>query len=131
MSMHRRTIPATGRRRSAVVTVMVLVVLLLLSGLVIEFVRRAVTDRRQMRQESEHQQSIQLAEAGIELLQQKAQADSNYHGETWEIPAGIIHQTNSAQVQITAGDGTGTVVARYPSNADLPFQVTRTVRLSL
>ena len=126
-----KTVPSESvPRRRAVVTVMVLVVLLLLSALVIEFVRRAVSDRRQMRQELAYQQTIQLADAGVAKLRQKIATDDAYSGETWELPAGDIHQKNTASVTISINDDTATVAALYPSNAEVPFKVTRTVRLS-
>lgn len=130
MKIRSRFRSLDSRRRSAVVTVMVLVVLLLLSGMVVAFVRRAIVDRRQMRNEFEHQQAIQLADAGVDVLRHSSQASSDYAGETWEILAGTIHQTNTGKVVISVKDQAATVTARYPANAENPFQVTRTVRLS-
>ena len=117
-----------GRR--AIVTVMVLLVLILLAALLAEFVRRGMTDNRQMRRELHQQQAQQLAVAGIDTLNSKLAADASYAGETWEIPAGIIHQTNTGQVVISIDDTTATVIARYPNNLDQPVQVTKTVRIT-
>lgn len=115
-------------KRTAIVTVMVLVVLLLLSSMIAAFVRRAVSDRRQMRAQFYQQQTQQLVEAGIQLALQKSK-DASYAGEEWEIPAGLIHQTNSGFVGISLKGEAATVVARYPVNSDNPHQITRTVRL--
>ena len=117
-------------RRKAVVTAMVLVVLIIMAGLMAEFVRRAASDRRQTRRDMQYQQTIKLAEAGIERFIQKRERSADYSGETWEIPSGVIHQTNSAQVTISVQDAAATVVARYPVNYDIPNQATRTIQLS-
>ena len=125
----RRHIGKYSRRR-AVVTVMVLVVLLLMSGLIAQFISRAVGDRRQLRQELRQQQTQQLALAAEARVLREHSKDPAYSGETWNIPAGVIDQTNTAKVVITVKDNTATVVAHYPVNSDLPIQVTRTIRLS-
>ena len=116
--------------RRAVITVLVLVVLLLMSLMVAQFIRRAVGDRRQMRNELMRQQTIQLAIAAENRTQRKLASDASFKGETWEIPAGVIHQTHSAQVVINVEDDSATIIARYPINSDLPIQVTKTIRLS-
>ncbi len=121
---------AQTERRRAVVTVMVLVVLLLMSAMIVEFVRRAVTDRRQMRQEHSYQQTLQLADAGVRKMRQKLSADPSYTGETWDVAAGTVHAPNTASVQISVDGSTATITARYPSNVKIPLKVTRTVRLS-
>ena len=117
-------------RRKAVVTAMVLVVLVVMAGLMAEFVRRAAGDRRQTRRDMQYHQTIRLAEAGIERLIQQQKKSADYRGETWDIPAGIIHQEDSAQVTISVQDNIATVIARYPAGHDLPNQVTRTFQLS-
>ncbi|MEZ6058775.1 MAG: hypothetical protein R3C19_00265 [Planctomycetaceae bacterium] len=119
--------PAAPRRRGAI-TAMVLVLLLLTSLLVAQYVRRAVADRRQMKQELQYVQTQQLAGAGVRRAT-AAMLRGDYNGETWTIPAGVIHQTNTATVLIRVDDSFATVVARYPSNEDLPVQVTRKVKV--
>ncbi|APZ91759.1 hypothetical protein [Fuerstiella marisgermanici] len=115
--------------RRAIVTVMVLVVLILMSGLVAEFVRRAVTDRRQMQRELEHRQTRLLAVAGLERAQRMVAADTEYTGETWQIADGVFNQTKSAVVKISISDGMTTATAQYPTDQEIPFKVTRTARL--
>lgn len=117
------------RRRRAVVTVMVLLVLMLMAGILAQLVRRAVTDRRQIRQESYQQQTIELAFAGVSRFVQKRSASADYSGEVWNVPAGLIHQTNSGQVKISIDGASAVIVARYPSNLEHPVQITKTVSL--
>lgn len=130
MLCRRSTSPGVSHRRRAIVTVMVVMVLLLMSALLAEFVRRAVADRRQMRQELLYRQTILLAEAGIERLQHLRLTDPNYAGETWNVPAGIVHQTNAGTVVISLKDDIATVTAQYPSQLVTPLRVTRSIRLS-
>ena len=111
--------------RRGVVTAMVVVVLILLSGLVVEFARRAIDDRRQMRTELEYSQTLELAQAGVLRARQIEGSDN---GEvTVDVPPGVIHKTKSAQIVISVDDAEATVTARYPSNHDRPLQVTRSV----
>ena len=116
--------------RRAIVTVMVLVVLMLMSGLVAAFVRRAVSDRRQMYRELDHRQTILLAVAGLDRARRKSKADASYVEESWQIAAGEFNQTKSGVVAISIKNGVATATASYPTEYEIPFKVTRTVRLS-
>ena len=115
-----------GQSRRGAVTIVALVVLMILAGLIAQQVSRALSDRRHSRQQVLHLQTEKLAEAGLKLAATSHAADPAWTGTTWKVPAGVIHQTNSAEVMITVQDGTCTVVSRYPTNNDIPFQVTRT-----
>lgn len=129
----KRSIPYCSKiilRRRAVVTVMVLLVLVLLAGLLAEFVRRGVSDNRQMRRELHQEQAQQLVLAGVDTLNAKLAADASYSGETWILAAGTIHQTNIGQVVISINGDSARIVATYPTNLDHPIQVTKTVRIS-
>lgn len=113
----------TTKRRSGVVTAVVVVALIFLSGLVVEFARRAINDRRQIRQELLQVQTRELARAGVLRVSQNQTAKN----DRWEIAPGTIHQTNSAIVEISVTDTDATVTATYPSNLDHPIQVTEKV----
>jgi hypothetical protein len=109
--------------------VIALLVLLILSALAVQYVRRVLTDRRQFREEVLHLQTEKLADAGLLLAKASREKDAAWNGLTWNLPAGAIHQTNSAEVVITMQEETCTVVARYPINSHTPYQVTRTRKL--
>ena len=132
MDVHRtpskRTIGGPNRRRAAV-TVLVLVVLVMMSALLAEFVHRVVNDRRQMRQEFEHQQAEYLAIAGVERMFRLREASPEFENSTWTIAPGMIHKTNTGLVTINVNGDKATVVAQYPTNHALPKRVTRTIRL--
>ena len=119
-----------GQSRRGAVTIVALVVLMILAGLIAQQVSRALSDRRHSRQQVLHLQTEKLAEAGLNLATTSYAADPAWTGLTWKIPAGSIHQTNTAEVTIQVQDGTCTVVSRYPANNEIPFQVTRTRKLT-
>ena len=87
-------------------------------------------ERRQMRNEVDYMQTEKLAEAGLLLAQSAKAKDPAWSGVTWNLQPGSIHQTNSAEVVITLQEESCTVIARYPTNAEIPFQVTRTRKLA-
>lgn len=130
-SINRRanSLPATTRQHRGIVTVMVIVVLMLMSGLILAFVQRALSDRRQVRRELQYRQTVQLAAAGIQQAKAQRSDNQDYEGEVWTIPAGRIHQTNSAEVTIRITGSQAEVIARYPADQDIPFQVTQKVSL--
>ncbi len=117
------------RQRRAIVSVVVLIVLMLITGLIAQYARRALADRRQMRVMLQQQQAIHLANAGIARMRKRVQADPEFTEDSWNIPAGKIHQTNTGTVQITVQEGKAIIVARYPANNEHPVRVTRTVEL--
>ena len=119
-----------GPSRRGAVTIVALVVLMILAGLIAQQVSRALSDRRHSRQQVLHLQTEKLAAAGLDLAATLHTADPAWTGMTWKIPAGSIHQTNTAEVTIKVQDGTCTVVSRYPANNEIPFQVTRTRKLT-
>lgn len=121
---------ALPSNRRGAVTIVALLTLLILAGMLGQHVRRVLMERRQFRQEVLHLQAEKLAAAGIELASSSWQKDPTWSGTTWKLPEGTIHQTNSAEVVIRLQDETCTVVARYPANADIPFQVTRTRKMT-
>ncbi len=119
--------PLQRRGAASIVAVAVLVVL---AGIMAQQIRRVLMERRQMRDEVTHMQAKKLAEAGLLLAAQAVKKDPQWTGMTWTQAPGAIHQTNSAEVVISVQEHSCTVVARYPANAEIPFQVTRTGKLS-
>ena len=125
-STHPVHVAAPRRGAASIVAIAVLVIL---AGIMAQQVRRVLMERRQMRNEVAYLQTEKLAEAGLLLAQKSKSKDPAWLGLTWNLPPGAIHQTNSAEVVIKVQDDSYTVVARYPANAEIPFQVTRTRKL--
>lgn len=127
ISTHPVHVAAQRRGAASIVAIAVLVIL---AGIMAQQVRRVLMERRQMRNEVAYLQTEKLADAGLLLAQKSKSKDPAWLGLTWNLPPGSIHQTNSAEVVITVQDDSCTVVARYPANAEIPFQVTRTRKLA-
>lgn len=127
---HEQTQPSATPLRRGAVTIVALVVLMILAGLIAQQVSRALSDRRHSRQQVLHLQTEKLADAGLSLAATSYAADPGWTGTSWKIPVGSIHQTNSAEVTIRVQEGTCTVISRYPANTEIPFQVTRTRKLT-
>ncbi|MBC7965377.1 MAG: hypothetical protein H7Z17_05560 [Fuerstia sp.] len=119
---------AAPRRGAA--SIVAIAVLVILAGIMAQQVRRVLMERRQMRNEVAYLQTEKLADAGFMLARKSRSKDPAWTGFTWNLPPGSIHQTNSAEVVITVQDDSCTVVARYPVNAEIPFQITRTRKLA-
>jgi len=131
---HNTTIrsPLTGKltHRHGAASIVAIAVLAILAGILAQQTRRVVMERRQMRNEVAYLQTEKLAEAGLLLAQTSKAKDPAWSGVTWNLLPGSIHQTNSAEVVITVQEESCTVIARYPTNAEIPFQVTRTRKLA-
>ncbi len=116
--------------RPGAASIVAIAVLVILAGIMAQQIRRVLMERRQMRNEVAYLQTEKLADAGFMLAQKSKSRDPAWVGLTWNLPEGSIHQTNSAEVLITVQDDSCTVVVRYPANAEIPFQVTRTRKLA-
>jgi len=126
----RRVAAQTHAARRGAATIVAIAVLAILAGIMTQQTRRVLMERRQMRNEIAYLQTEKLAEAGLVLAEKSKLKDPAWTGLTWNLPPGSIHQTNSAEVVITVQGDSCTVVASYPANADIPFQVTRTRKLT-
>lgn len=116
--------------RRGAASIVALAVLAIFAGVMAQQTRRVLMERRQIRNEVAYLQTEKLADAGMLLARKSKADDAAWMGLTWNLPAGAIHQTNSAVVVITVQEDSCTVVARYPSNTEIPFQVTRTRKLT-
>ena len=127
---HAFSVAASREGRRGSVSVMAILVLTLLAALVGSQMRRVLLERRQMRSELWYTQTLQLANAGLLRAAEQHRRSHAYRGETWNLPAGRIHKTNSAEMVIrVTSDQECVVTARYPANSDTPFRVTRSGRL--
>lgn len=124
---HRRE--NSSKPRSGAMTVLCLVTLLIFSAMVSQYVRRVLLERRQFRNEVNSVQAETLAETALRIARTQRTQDPAWAGMVWELPAGTIHQTNSARVVIEIQDDVCKVIARYPTNRELPVQITRTRKL--
>jgi hypothetical protein len=91
---------ARRQRRPAAILIVALVTLLVVSSLVLSMVKRALNDRRQLRQEHDLQQVELLVDAGLRRAAIRLAADADFDGETWDIPAAELTGHGDARVVI-------------------------------
>jgi hypothetical protein len=96
----RRPRQARRQRRSAAILIVALVTLLVVSSLVLSMVKRALDDRRQLRQEHHLQQVELLVDAGLRRAAIRLAADADFDGDTWDIPAAELKGHGDARVVI-------------------------------
>lgn len=113
-----------SRRGGAIVVV--LAALVIVSTLWVAWTQRTMADRRQIREVVLQRQTERLAEAGVLMARLAIQKDAAWTGTQVVVPAGVIHKTNSGELAISVQNGLITVVAKYPSQEEIPYKVTRT-----
>jgi hypothetical protein len=91
---------ARRQRRPAAILIVALVTLLVVSSLVLSMVKRALNDRRQLRQEHDLQQVELLVDAGLRRAAIRLAADADFDGETWDIPAAELTGHGEARIVI-------------------------------
>ena len=146
--------PQTRRhRRPAAILIVALVTLLVVSSLVLSMVKRALDDRRQLRQEHELQQVELLVDAGLRRAAIRLAADADFDGETWDIPATelsghcdarIVIEVAPAPADVSLAEDSPTegsddepaseaqlirVIAEYPVGSETSIRRTRTVTI--
>ena len=112
-------------RRGSVV-ILALVSLLLVSALIAQQVQRVLADRRNEQTQLFRLQTEKLADTAYRYAVARLRDEPQWAGTTCNLPAGTIHQTNSAAIQITVQQTTLIVTARYPVESAQTCQITRT-----
>lgn len=124
--------PPPRRGALLIVALTCMVVVIAIIGLLFS---SSLRTRRQLHSERDLRQVELLLDAGLRRAAAKLSADASYAGETWRIPADQLLQNGAAEVTIAAaladasadsGRTEVTVSARYPLNAPLTVQRTRT-----
>ena len=115
--------------RAGSILICVLTCLLIVSALAVAMVKSALTARKAVRLERQQAQVEFLIEAGIQRAVSGLARDAEYSGETWDLPAAALSDSDSALVEIavTAADDDSprriSVIAQFP--ADSPLSVRR------
>jgi hypothetical protein len=120
--MTLRSYQRAGRnRRSGAVLVAALVCLLIVMGILGAMLQGALRERRQLHRERDLRQTELLLRAGVERAVFRLVSDSDYRGETWNVPAEEIVGSGSARVTIEVSRPANepgsqiSVVAEYPA----------------
>jgi hypothetical protein len=102
------------RQRGGTILICVLTCLLIVSALAVAMVKSALTARKAVRSELQHAQAQFLLEAGIQRAVDKLSLDSEYQGETWDLPAEVLNPPPQS-----AGEGLGERDSATPSNRSI------------
>ena len=97
---------------ASVVVMVVLVVLTLMSGVII---RQGLARREQLRARARGIQAEYLADSGLCRAMVKLNADPEYGGETWEIPAASLGRS-TGDSSGDASDGLVTITVETPKD---------------
>lgn len=120
------------QRRPGSIVIVALVCLLVVSGLVAGMIRGALRERRHLRTLRDLRQTELLVEAGVDRAALRLAEQTDYRGETWDVPAEEIAGRGAARVVIaTTRDGADEpwqvqVVAEYPVGGETSIRRTRT-----
>lgn len=97
--MSARPAPNLKPKHGAIL-VIVLVTMLVTFMLGVALVKKVLIHRQQIQVLNGQQQGLWLAEAGIQRAVRHLADQSDYEGETWEVPADVLGKPRSAQVTI-------------------------------
>lgn len=89
-----------GVRRAGVMLAAVLAVLMVVALVGAALTMSLLASARQLRQSEQQQQSLWLAESGMQRALAKLAASPDYKGETWNVPKDALDGHNSAAVTI-------------------------------
>jgi hypothetical protein len=121
-----RHVPGWHQRRKGTAVVVALLSLLLISAILAQQVQRVIADRRSEQDETLRLQTEKISNCVFQYAMNRLQKEPTWTGTTCNLPAGMIHQTNSAAIQISVSQKTLTVTARYPADSAHTCQITRT-----
>jgi type II secretory pathway component PulK len=122
--MKRRRSRAKLVKRRGTVIVATLVCLLVVMAILGTMFRGTLRDLRQLRTERDLLQAELLLQAGRERAIYRLVNDTNYRGETWNLPADAISDKGEGRVtiEITSAEsqkaGTAKILAEYPLGSD-------------
>jgi Tfp pilus assembly protein PilX len=120
-----------SRERRGAVIVASLVCMLVVMAILGAMLRGTLRNFRQMRSERDLRQAELLLEAGSQRAAHKLAADSNYRGETWNLPADAIAGAGEGRVTIEVTPTAGTTPSNAKIVAEYPLGGQTSIRRSL
>lgn len=110
------------KRRGGAVIIIAMIALLLASAIGAALVKMALAERRLVVREQLRLQSNWLAESGVQRAAARLAKNTNYSGETWNIPAAELGGRSDGNVVISVAKVASqpnrrrvTVVANFPA----------------
>jgi Tfp pilus assembly protein PilX len=126
---------ANPSARRGTVLIVALVCLLIGMTLVCALLQGTLRARRQLRVERDRRQTELLLQAGLDRAALRLAKETDYRGESWDIPAASLSGNSAALVTIKVSREADDhpwqihVVAEYPAGSELSIRRSRTVLL--
>ena len=121
----------TGKSsRQGAVLIAALVCLLVVMSILGSMLQGAIVARRQLHAERDLRQTELLLQAGVDRAAFRLAGESDYRGETWEIPAEEIIGLGNGRVTIAATRASDTTPWQLDVIAEYPVGSQRSVRRS-
>jgi hypothetical protein len=133
---HERSISRdNASERQGTMLVAVLVCLLVVMGMMGTVLQGALRAHRQLHRERDLRQTELLLQAGHDRALSRLESETNYRGETWNLPAETFANQAAGRVTIEISPAKGQsapqaqVVAEYPLTGESSIRRTRTFQI--
>ena len=118
--------------RQGAVLVAVLVCLIVVLGILGNMLKATLLAHRQLHTERDLRQTELLLQAGSDRARFRLANETNYHGETWNLPPGAIVSNAEGRVTIEVSPDdlttrTVKIAAEYPLGSDASIRRSRTI----
>ena len=122
-----------GRHRSGAVLVVALVCLLIVTAMIGTMLERAVSARRHLRVERDRRQAELLLQAGADRAALQLVRQSDYRGETWTTPEGVMAGRGQVTIEALRASESAPwrvdVVAEYPLGSECSIRRSQTLMI--
>jgi hypothetical protein len=125
----------TNRQRSGLMVVAALTCLLIVTVIIVNMLQSAIRMRRQLHAQRDLRQTELLLTAGAERAASHLNSESEFAGDTWELPADAITGRGAGRVKthVTRSDSSATwhvhVAAEYPLDRGPSVRRSRTFEI--
>jgi type II secretory pathway component PulK len=119
--------------RRGTILIVALVCLVIIMALIGSLLQGTLRARRQLHAERDRRQAELLLQAGLDRAALRLASETDYHGESWQLPAESITGSGAGLVTIEASrQGEDKpwqihVVAEYPTGSELSVRRSRTI----
>ena len=126
-----------SHRRSGMVLIVALVCLLILTSIIGTMLQTSLRSRRQLHSQRDLVQCELLLQAGLNRAAFRLSGESDYEGETWNVPAEALVGSGGGQVTIEATRESDDepwkvrVAAEYPIGSERSIRRSRTTTIPL
>jgi type II secretory pathway component PulK len=128
---YRSTAYVTSQKRAGAAIIAALVCLLVVMAILGAMLRGTLRDYRQIRSERDLRQTELLLQAAHDRALERLKKESDYRGETWNLPADEIAGTGEGRVTIEIKPATVQAAGNAKLMAEYPLGGETSIRRSL